>query len=474
LAPAFQPVLALAADLSAKAEARSRRTWDQRFAWAAADGRQLRFHHLAGLRRFLGALASGAAETRGQEEIVQNSGFPVPASPRLRVPASQPWLRAEDDARAVAGTLAEWRARLDAVFGPAAWRDLERQEPLTAEQDAALRDLLAQVPVLDPADLAGTLHPPQRKALLAELGRRDPSLAYRAAAHLWARDLATLAAGSSALRRAAERWAGGAEWACFAEVDAVPIAADRWMGEALFVPAVGARSVLLLVRDQLVLVAGERPDHFKIEPLASLGLRGAGLARVRLDGLPLPETRCGVDHDRFRRIWGVLSAADLTSIAAGMADQLCRRAVAHATSRVQFPGLFHDEEARDPIGKFGAVKKMIAEMEARRYLLETVDHTLSPVDFSSPSLARGAGQGRRGRGARHRAGQPGLQCRPGVRRHRVFGRRHPVQVLPRRRRLALPRPAQRTGLPQARPRPAAQLAARRPAPGHGRRRGAAV
>src|SRR5262249_14193063 len=33
---------------------RARRTWDGRFAWAIADGRLLRQHHLAGLRRVLG------------------------------------------------------------------------------------------------------------------------------------------------------------------------------------------------------------------------------------------------------------------------------------------------------------------------------------------------------------------------------------------------------------------------------------
>src|SRR5207245_902708 len=132
-------------------------------------------------------------------------------------------------------------------------------------------------------------------------------------------------------------------------------------------------------------------DHagLRIEPLATLGLRGAGLARLALDQVTLPEARTAVDRERIQRVWGVLSAADLTSIAFGMADQLCRRAIAHATSRVQFPGLFQDEEARDPIGKFGAIKKMIAEMAARRYLLKTVDHTLSPSDFSSAAVHRG-------------------------------------------------------------------------------------
>src|SRR5262249_29245110 len=48
-----QKLVELASALLGKAEERARRTWDQRFAWAAADGRQLRQHHLVGLRRLL-------------------------------------------------------------------------------------------------------------------------------------------------------------------------------------------------------------------------------------------------------------------------------------------------------------------------------------------------------------------------------------------------------------------------------------
>ena len=70
------------------------------------------------------------------------------------------------------------------------------------------------------------------------------------------------------------------------------------------------------------------------------------------------------------------------------ADEMCRRAVAHATGRVQFPGLFHDEEARDTIGKFGAIKKMLAEMAACRLVIETIDHVFSPIDVSAVSKDR--------------------------------------------------------------------------------------
>src|SRR5262249_43206619 len=155
-------------------EERARRTWDQRFAWAAADGRQMRFHYLAGLRRYLDLLRTPLAS-------------PVAEADPLRA-----WLAVEDDMSAVRQKLTGWRARLDAVFPPSARRDLDRQVPLTSTQDAVLRDLIAQVPEVGPAVLGPQLHSPLRKALLAELARRDPSLAYRVACHLWARDLSQL------------------------------------------------------------------------------------------------------------------------------------------------------------------------------------------------------------------------------------------------------------------------------------------
>jgi electron transfer flavoprotein-quinone oxidoreductase len=369
LARAYGQMGPLIAALVTKTQERAQRTWNRRYSWAAADGRQLRWHHLAGIRQFLRVLDPTGAHANAEMDPVR------------------PWLRTEEENAAVAAKLAEWSARLDPVFPQGAWRDLEHQTPLGSEADAVLRDLIAQVPVVDTQDLANTLHPPLRKVLLAELGRRDPSLAYRVACHLWARDLARLSSGSAAWNQAVERMTRADEWACFITLDAVLSAGAGWRGEALFVPAQNARTLVLLLPNQLAIVSAGTPG-LRIEALATLGLRGAGMARVRLDGLASPETRATVDHDRMRRVWSILSAADLTSIAFGMADQLCRRTLAHAASRVQFPGLFHDEEARDSIGKFGAVKKMVAEMAARRYLIETLDHTLSPADFSGSTWER--------------------------------------------------------------------------------------
>jgi alkylation response protein AidB-like acyl-CoA dehydrogenase/flavin-dependent dehydrogenase/electron transfer flavoprotein alpha subunit/ferredoxin-like protein FixX len=370
-------LLELANAMVAKAEERARRTWDQRFAWAAADGRQLRQHHIVGLRHLLDLLSPSSSPRSPEREACEGESDDP----------TQFWLGPTEMKSALAEKLAAWTTALDRVFSPTAWREIDRQEPLSSAQDAVLRDLIAQVPPLQTSGPARPLHPPERKALLAELGRRDPSLAFRVVSHLWARDLAALPTGSPALSQAAARWARGEEWACFAAVDAVQTRATSWMGEANFAAARGAGSLLLLLGNQLVVVPANAP-RLELEPLATLGLRGAGLARIRLDNFTPPDTRVAVDPDRIQRVWQVLSAADLTSIAFGMADLLCRRAVAHATSRVQFPGLFHDEEARDTIGKFGAVKKMAAEMAARRYLIETLDLTLSPSDFSSASVER--------------------------------------------------------------------------------------
>ncbi len=69
-----------------------------------------------------------------------------------------------------------------------------------------------------------------------------------------------------------------------------------------------------------------------------------------------------------------------------LADELCRRAVAHATGCVQLPGLFHDERARDAVGKFGAAKRLVAEAAARRALLQTLAEVAPPDDAEGPAL----------------------------------------------------------------------------------------
>jgi electron transfer flavoprotein-quinone oxidoreductase len=377
----YQEMMSLTGALVAKAEERARRTWKQHFSWAAADGRQMRFHHLVGIRRLLDVLD----KHQTLRIPTSQSGTRILAS---NFSAFQPWLRAEEDAISTARLRSQWSAQLDAVFPSKSWQDRERQIPLTSEQDGLLRSLISQVPPLDSNNLGPTLHPPMRKALLGELGGRDPSLAYRVASHLWARDILQFQDPSA--KEWIDKWSRADEWACLAVMKPIRNSAtshpdDNW--EALLVPAMAARSLLLILPDRIIAVPVDLPGIL-IQSLPTLGLRGAGLADVQICRSVLPPTAKPSDSDRLGRIWSILSSADLTSIALGMADELCRRASAHAQARVQFPGLFHDEEARDTIGKFGAVKKMLAEMSARLFMIETLSHAFSPTDISASTASR--------------------------------------------------------------------------------------
>jgi electron transfer flavoprotein-quinone oxidoreductase len=77
------PESALAAALLMKTEERTRRTWDGRFAWAAADGQQLRQHHLTHLRRALGGAVfhkPGAPATDEAPSLALRAGWVVSLS----------------------------------------------------------------------------------------------------------------------------------------------------------------------------------------------------------------------------------------------------------------------------------------------------------------------------------------------------------------------------------------------------------
>ncbi|HUJ11407.1 MAG TPA: acyl-CoA dehydrogenase family protein [Verrucomicrobiae bacterium] len=77
-------------------------------------------------------------------------------------------------------------------------------------------------------------------------------------------------------------------------------------------------------------------------------------------------------------------AADVCAMALGAGQMLLERCGQHATGRVQFPGLFKDEDGHDGIVKFGAVKKLLGEMEAQVRLLEA----LLPVAEKEPALVK--------------------------------------------------------------------------------------
>lgn len=327
-----------------------------KFAWAAAEGRQVEQHHLAGLNVLL--------ETLG-------SPWPLPPQPS----APTPWLRAEAAEQQVAADRAQVRARLDDVWGPYLWRDLDQGAKLTPSQEAALKAVAGSVPAFDPARPGETLHPPLRKMLLAELARRDASLGYRVARHLLARDLAT-ACGLNLV--------DPDRWLAFVVLDNPSATGNQVSGTASFIPA--ADEYLILAGDRLFRASQEALAAHLI-PQPSLGLRGAGLHELKLEGFPLPADALG-GAARHEPLCRVLESADLIALALGMGQLWTERCVAHAASRVQFPGLFHDERSRDTIGKFGAVKKMLAEMAAATQVIETLAQVHSPRDASPATACR--------------------------------------------------------------------------------------
>src|SRR5262249_28822708 len=149
-------------------------------------------------------------------------------------------------------------------------------------------------------------------------------------------DLAALNRASPPFAEAAERWVAVQEWACFAVLEDRK-REDTWTGTASFVPAGRARMMLALSANQAAIIPIVTPS---VESLPTLGLRGAGLSEVKLDKTT-PLAVVDVDPEYLTRVRHILSSADLVSIASGMAAELCTRSIAHAKSRIQFPGLFH-------------------------------------------------------------------------------------------------------------------------------------
>ncbi len=89
-------------------------------------------------------------------------------------------------------------------------------------------------------------------------------------------------------------------------------------------------------------------------------------------------------------------AEAIRAIALGAGEMLLERCKQHALSRVQFPGLFKDEDGHDGIAKFGAVKALLSEMEAQVYLLRHLDADPATVKVTASeafvTLAYNAGQ----------------------------------------------------------------------------------
>src|SRR5205814_6723263 len=111
-------------------------------------------------------------------------------------------------------------------------------------------------------------------------------------------------------------WAKGEEWAAFAIVHDGKVENGRCSGVALFVPA--SAETLLLIGDQLLLYTEEELKPY-VEPLPTLGLRGAALQTIRLNDMPFPKRvfKTNVSEQALAALWTALASADLIAVAEG-------------------------------------------------------------------------------------------------------------------------------------------------------------
>lgn len=242
-------------------------------------------------------------------------------------------------------------------FGP---NDVARQTLL--ELVAALRDPETGAPVLPGSSARDAAH--------EELARLSPSLAMVLAGHLAACDLVfrpgIAADPQGALTEVREDLSSGRALAGI-------LRGSFWLDEDNAISGqssatlLGGVSVLLMPTGEgfCLLVPGDREVDARI--FGGVGLRGAGPGRVVLDRAR-PRAfftgEAGGNWLRLRASW------DLVAVARGMIGYLAERALDHADSRVQFPGLFQGFRGRDAIAKFGAVQEMIAGIIEAREVVE--------------------------------------------------------------------------------------------------------
>ncbi len=158
----------------------------------------------------------------------------------------------------------------------------------------------------------------------------------------------------------------------------------RIKGRINLVP-IAASTSFLIIANNAAYTAPMGAAGVTITPTPAIGFRAAGLSDVEFD-IVLKDRPADISETGH-----VPDALSYLSIALGAADYLAVRVKDHAGGRVQFPGQMLDTEGRDGIAKLGAVKALIARVEAWRLLLETVYALTSHSERSLPSKASIAG-----------------------------------------------------------------------------------
>lgn len=352
-----------------------RHAGDHRWFWTEVIAKQLADHHFTGIERYCRPLVEGA-------EIRISDLHDEAAADWSRAVA---WRAREGRPGLYDGVRQEIRDRAEHLFGLQEVRELEHGGDLSEAQVEWLRSQTAAA-LSDPREAGFG----RRDVLLEELAALDPALAWSVSSHLLAADL--LAGSDDPLGeelREVRRWAAAVTGGRRA-VDASG-EPPRLDVEADFVPA-SLADCWVVVADGRAWVL-EQGEGVELQDVGTVGLIGARPRRLvardaatgagidvagRLDAVTLEAPAAGEP-------WACtleLGVADYLAIVRGAGEYLLRRSRDHAAGRVQFPGAFEDEAGRDTIAKFGAVKAMLAQMEAHRYTLEaaSMDNPCGDID----------------------------------------------------------------------------------------------
>ena len=241
------------------------------------------------------------------------------------------------------------RSRLESSFTKQVIKQIEHFKPIPEAQQKLLLTLIQETFSSD--DLAT-----HRKIVLEELGRKDPSLALLVSSQFIVADL---------LGAPQKTWHA---LAIQGELQVEAKGKDTVLrGTKNFVLTALADPLLVYQCGQIYSVA-RNAAGVKVEPIQAIGLYGAGAANITFDGATAQRLEIA---DADKKLAASV-ASDFNSVVLGAGEMLLERSKAHATSRVQFPGLFKDEDGRDGIGKFGATKRFLSEMEGNVLLLRAL------------------------------------------------------------------------------------------------------
>ncbi len=223
---------------------------------------------------------------------------------------------------------------------------------------------------------------PVRELVLAELARRAPGLAVVLARHLLAIDLMArpeLKEPRAGARAEIQReLLSGRVWATVIDDEAIERKDARLHGETAAL--LGGVGLLLVVDSEGLDVLATKDAGVSVERMGGIGLRTGSPSLLRFEAAAGRARFEGAVAKANARARG---AVDLITIAATMGEILAARALDHAQSRVQFPGLFRDLRGRDGIAKFGAVQEMLAGIGAGQAVLASLRNAAWPAQAAA-------------------------------------------------------------------------------------------